>query len=157
MHIMNVLYLRLINIAAMPLFSRFMGATEFAAGEWAGVELDTATGKNDGTVGEKRYFECRPKFGLFAPMHKVTKSPSNRMRKISQSGSLAGTPHKLCRQRSDLSDTSMVSTTSSKMTPAAASKKRSISSIQAPERLKSALKEKEQQIEQLVSHSVENL
>jgi CAP-Gly domain-containing linker protein 1 len=25
-----------------------------------------------------RYFECQPKFGLFAPAHKVTKSPSSR-------------------------------------------------------------------------------
>jgi dynactin complex subunit len=33
---------------------RYMGPTDFAAGEWAGVELDTAVGKNDGTVGEKR-------------------------------------------------------------------------------------------------------
>ena len=88
-----------------------MGPTDFAAGEWAGVELDTATGKNDGTVGEKRYFECKAKYGLFAPLHKVTKSPSNRMRKISQSG--VGTPKKLCRERSDLSDVSMVSNTTS--------------------------------------------
>jgi CAP-Gly domain-containing linker protein 1 len=34
---------------------RFMGTTEFATGEWAGVELDDAMGKNDGTVGGKRF------------------------------------------------------------------------------------------------------
>ena len=44
----------------------------------------------------------------------------------------------------------MVSNTSSKITPALKAKQRSISSIQAPERLKSALKEKEQQIENLM-------
>lgn len=33
---------------------RFMGTTEFAAGEWCGIELDDPVGKNDGSVGEKR-------------------------------------------------------------------------------------------------------
>ena len=44
----------------------------------------------------------------------------------------------------------MISTTSSKMSPANKGQKRSISSITAPERLKTALKEKEKEIEQLM-------
>ena len=30
--------------------ARFIGLTEFAPGTWVGVELPTATGKNNGTV-----------------------------------------------------------------------------------------------------------
>ena len=45
----------------------YLGPTDFAAGEWCGIELDAVMGKKDGSVGEKRYFECKPKFGLLAP------------------------------------------------------------------------------------------
>ncbi|UYV69631.1 CLIP1 [Cordylochernes scorpioides] len=54
---------------------RYLGPTEFAAGEWAGIELDEPKGKNDGSVGGKKYFTCNPYHGLFAPSHKVT--PTN--------------------------------------------------------------------------------
>jgi len=42
---------------------RFCGATEFASGTFAGVELDDPVGKNDGSLGGIRYFTCAPKHG----------------------------------------------------------------------------------------------
>ncbi len=35
----------------------FLGETRFAAGEWAGIALDEAQGKNDGSVAGVRYFQ----------------------------------------------------------------------------------------------------
>lgn len=44
---------------------RFVGLTSFAEGQWVGVELDDARGKNDGSVKGSRYFSCKEKHGIF--------------------------------------------------------------------------------------------
>ena len=44
---------------------QFVGCTDFAAGDWIGVVLDDATGKNDGSVKGQRYFTCEPGHGMF--------------------------------------------------------------------------------------------
>ena len=44
---------------------RFIGSAHFAAGDWVGVELDDASGKNDGAVQGERYFDCESGHGMF--------------------------------------------------------------------------------------------
>ncbi|XP_011505399.1 PREDICTED: kinesin-like protein KIF13A [Ceratosolen solmsi marchali] len=49
----------------------YIGPTEFATGIWIGVELDTPTGKNDGTINGRRYFSCPNKCGIFVKIDKL--------------------------------------------------------------------------------------
>ncbi|CAK9024580.1 CAP-Gly domain-containing linker protein 1 (Cytoplasmic linker protein 170) (CLIP-170) (Restin), partial [Durusdinium trenchii] len=44
---------------------RFLGSTRFAPGDWAGIRLDEAVGKNDGTVKGQFYFQCEKGHGIF--------------------------------------------------------------------------------------------
>uniref|UniRef100_A0A2I3TIC6 CAP-Gly domain containing linker protein family member 4 n=2 Tax=Pan TaxID=9596 RepID=A0A2I3TIC6_PANTR len=57
---------------------RFCGTTEFASGQWAGIELDEPEGKNNGSVGKVQYFKCAPKYGIFAPLSKISKAKGRR-------------------------------------------------------------------------------
>ncbi|RWS10608.1 CAP-Gly domain-containing linker protein 2-like protein [Dinothrombium tinctorium] len=63
---------------------RYLGRTEFAAGYWAGVQLDEPVGKNDGSVAGRRYFHCPSNYGLFAPAYKVVKADPKRMTTITR-------------------------------------------------------------------------
>lgn len=49
----------------------FIGTTHFQPGMWVGVELDTPTGKNDGSVQGIPYFQCKPKHGIFVRADKL--------------------------------------------------------------------------------------
>lgn len=58
-----------------PGYIAFLGETQFAAGEWAGVVLDEFIGKNDGSINGIRYFQCEPKRGMFCKISKLTRTP----------------------------------------------------------------------------------
>lgn len=54
---------------------QYLGETQFAPGQWAGVVLDEPVGKNDGAVGGVRYFECPALQGIFTRPSKLTRQP----------------------------------------------------------------------------------
>ncbi|NXI69415.1 CLIP4 protein, partial [Anseranas semipalmata] len=70
---------------------RFCGTTEFASGQWAGIELDEAEGKNNGRIGKVQYFKCAPKCGIFAPLSKISKSYDHKKTSV-QSTSVRSSP-----------------------------------------------------------------
>merc|ERR1719189_1309871 len=53
----------------------YIGEVHFAKGEMAGVHLDAAIGKNNGTVGGVMYFQCEPRRGVFSRLHRLTLQP----------------------------------------------------------------------------------
>ncbi|GMR47931.1 hypothetical protein PMAYCL1PPCAC_18126, partial [Pristionchus mayeri] len=78
----------------------FVGATQFAEGEWIGVILDEPKGKNNGSVNGEVYFSCEQNYGLFIrptqlkvesargkPPSSGLKTPSANLRKDSVHGS----------------------------------------------------------------------
>ena len=74
---------------------KFIGSTEFAAGEWIGVALERPTGefamhegitplyaivtilgRHDGTVESVQYFKCKDAHGLFVRRDKIIRNPA---------------------------------------------------------------------------------
>lgn len=68
---------------------RFLGLTQFAEGVWVGVELDAPVGKNDGSVGGHRYFQCKAGYGVLVRPDRV----SRRERTSKPTGDFGPTPH----------------------------------------------------------------
>lgn len=56
-----------------PGYIQFLGETQFAPGQWAGIVLDEPIGKNDGSVAGVRYFQCEPLRGIFTRPSKLTR------------------------------------------------------------------------------------
>lgn len=52
---------------------RYVGPTQFASGEWYGVELFDNVGRNDGIVRGVRYFSCKPGYGIFVRAPNIRK------------------------------------------------------------------------------------
>uniref|UniRef100_A0A3Q3DC19 Si:dkeyp-47f9.4 n=1 Tax=Hippocampus comes TaxID=109280 RepID=A0A3Q3DC19_HIPCM len=62
----------LLNSANEMACIRYMGMADFAPGLWLGLELRGPKGKNDGSVGGRRYFTCRPGHGVLVRPSRVT-------------------------------------------------------------------------------------
>lgn len=57
-----------------PGYVQFLGETQFAPGQWAGIVLDEPIGKNDGSVAGVRYFQCEALRGIFTRPSKLSRT-----------------------------------------------------------------------------------
>uniref|UniRef100_A0A673MY89 Kinesin-like protein KIF13B n=1 Tax=Sinocyclocheilus rhinocerous TaxID=307959 RepID=A0A673MY89_9TELE len=57
---------------------RYIGPTHFSEGVWVGVELDTPSGKNDGSVEGHQYFRCNPGYGVLVRPDRLTRREASK-------------------------------------------------------------------------------
>lgn len=74
----------LLSSANEMAFIRYLGTADFAPGLWLGLELRSAKGKNDGSVGGRRYFACRPGHGVLVRPSRVTYRGINGSRLVNE-------------------------------------------------------------------------
>lgn len=71
----NLVLNGLVSVRGCACRVRFIGKTDFADGQWIGVEFKTAVGRNDGSVRGTRYFQCAAKHGLFVQVRSLPSPP----------------------------------------------------------------------------------
>ncbi|KAI9706369.1 MAG: hypothetical protein M1836_003374 [Candelina mexicana] len=74
---------------------RYIGGTHFAAGDWIGIELEDASGKNDGAVQGERYFDCDAGHGMFVrpTVAKVVEQPTPKANGSANGRAVEGRSH----------------------------------------------------------------
>ncbi|XP_036981084.1 CAP-Gly domain-containing linker protein 4-like isoform X2 [Acanthopagrus latus] len=74
----------LLSSANEMAFIRYLGTADFAPGLWLGLELRSPKGKNDGSVGGRHYFTCRPGHGVLVRPSRVTYRGINGSRLVNE-------------------------------------------------------------------------
>ncbi|CAF3949096.1 unnamed protein product [Adineta steineri] len=90
----------------------FIGPTKFADGEWIGIILDEAQGKNDGSYEGTRYFETEANRGLFCRAAKVQRLVQNGANSGGGGGETSGSVKS---QTTPLNESSKLSTSTSNL------------------------------------------
>lgn len=85
----------------------FLGPTQFAKGNWAGIILDSLEGKNNGSVNGVQYFECEANRGLFAKQEKI-KFVSKGSQPLKPSQPAQGAPASANEQQFEVGDSVLV-------------------------------------------------
>ncbi|XP_051577998.1 kinesin-like protein KIF13B isoform X2 [Myxocyprinus asiaticus] len=57
---------------------RYIGPTHFSEGIWVGVELDTPSGKNDGSIEGHQYFRCSPCYGVLVRPDRLSRREASK-------------------------------------------------------------------------------